>query len=99
MEMSGNIWEMTISPGSARGRAFNGSVHGNGIIGLNTGDSTVGSSWPDITGVNEAVGTGIRGGGVSNPIGDLHISTRRLASFSIAGRFSDVSGRLVRSKL
>ena len=99
MEMSGNLWEMCVSVGAPDGRSFNGNIHGNGIIGTNTGNSTVGSSWPDIAGVNEGVGIGVRGGGSSNPIGDMHVSTRRLATLTIASRFSDVSGRLGRSKL
>ncbi|MCX6266122.1 MAG: SUMF1/EgtB/PvdO family nonheme iron enzyme [Bacteroidetes bacterium] len=61
MEMSGNLWERTVTVGSAAGRAFTG-VHGNGTL------STAGyadiSTWPgyvtaEVTG---ATGSGLRGG-------------------------------------
>lgn len=94
MEMSGNIWEMVVNTSIANGRNFTG-LHGNGIIGA-TGNSTVGG-WPAITGGTEALGIGVRGGGNGNPLADIRVSGRRLAGLSIAARFSDVGGRLVRS--
>ena len=94
MDMSGNVWEMVVNTSNPTGRSFTG-LHGNGIIGA-TGSSTVGG-WPAITGANEAVGIGVRGGGNGNPLIDQRVSTRRLGGFPIAGRFSDVGGRLVRS--
>lgn len=95
MEMSGNLWEPTISTGSTNGRNFLPN-HGNGIISVTTGNSTVGG-WPPVLGVSIALGTGLRGGGASNSLTDLRVSSRRLATFGIANRFSDVGGRLVRS--
>lgn len=63
MEMSGNVWERTVSIGNNAGRAFDGR-HGDGevspivILGLlNIGDSNV-PNWPD----NTAAGSGFRGG-------------------------------------
>lgn len=63
MEMSGNLWERTVTVGNAAGRAFNG-VHGNGILNniyvaglLNIGDADV-LNWPG----NTALGSGFRGG-------------------------------------
>ena len=94
MEMSGNVWEMTVNTSIVNGRNFTGN-HGNGIIG-STGNSTVGG-WPAITGGNEGVGIGVRGGGNGNPLTDMRVSSRRLAGLQIASRFSDVGGRLVRS--
>ena len=94
MEMSGNVWEMVVHTGIPAGRNFT-ALHGNGIIG-STGNSTVGG-WPAITGANEAIGIGVRGGGNGNPLSDMRVSGRRLAALQIASRFSDVGGRLVRS--
>jgi formylglycine-generating enzyme required for sulfatase activity len=94
MEMSGNIWEMTVNTSITAGRNFIPN-HGNGIIG-STGNSTVGG-WPAIIGGLEAVGIGVRGGANGNPLADMRVSTRRLSGLPIANRFSDVGGRLVRS--
>ena len=94
MEMSGNVWEMVVSTSNATGRNFTPN-HGNGIIST-TGNSTVGG-WPAISGGTEAVGIGVRGGGNGNPLADQRVSARRLSGLSIAARFSDVGGRLVRS--
>ncbi|MFK7925258.1 MAG: formylglycine-generating enzyme family protein [Bacteroidia bacterium] len=95
MEMSGNAWEITVTTGHPTGRAFNAN-HGNGIIGVNSGNSTV-VGWPAISGGSFGLGIGLRGGGFSNQASDLRTSNRRLAAFPVTARFSDVSGRLVKS--
>ena len=97
MEMSGNLWEICISTGTPNGRSFLPN-HGNGIISPTTGNSTV-SGWPPTSGVSEAVGTSLRGGGVPSPINDLRTSSRRLGGFALVNRFSDAAGRLIRSAL
>lgn len=63
MEMSGNLWERTVTVGNVAGRAFTGK-HGDGVLSnvfvlgqLNIGDANV-SNWPD----NTAAGSGFRGG-------------------------------------
>lgn len=94
MEMSGNVWECTISVGSIFGRAF-APNHGNGIIGT-TGSSTVGG-WPAISGPNVGIGTGVRGGANTTDLPRLRTSSRDLSNINIGSRFSDVGGRLVRS--
>lgn len=94
MEMSGNLWEMTITVGNSEGRQFTG-LQGNGIIN-SLGNSTVGTSWPDILGVNEGLGTGLRGGSYASTVLRLQTSNRDLGAFNISSRFSDVGGRLVR---
>lgn len=94
MEMSGNVWEMVVNTSNATGRAFT-AQHGNGIISASGNNTT--SFWPAITGANEAIGIGVRGGGNVNPLADMRVSTRRLAGLQIVSRFSDVGGRLVRS--
>ncbi|MCP4121248.1 MAG: SUMF1/EgtB/PvdO family nonheme iron enzyme [Bacteroidetes bacterium] len=95
MEMTGNLWEPVITVGNAEGRQFTG-LHGNGVIN-SSGQSTVGSTWPSTTLSPIADGTGIRGGGWSNPEYRICVSNRDLGNFDIAGRFSDVGGRLVRT--
>lgn len=56
MEMSGNMWERTVSVGSPAGRNFTG-LHGNGEL-TSTGDADV-PNWPDMV---TAAGIGFRGG-------------------------------------
>ncbi len=63
MEMSGNLWERTVTVGNPAGRVFNGK-HGNGVLNnvyipgqLNIGDADV-VNWP----ANTALGSGFRGG-------------------------------------
>lgn len=62
MEMTGNVWERTVSIGNTAGRSFDGR-HGDGVVSsifilglLNIGDSNV-RTWPD----NTAAGSGFRG--------------------------------------
>ena len=94
MEMTGNLWECVITVGNAEGRQFTG-IHGNGVIN-SSGNATTGTTWPNITLAPIADGTGLRGGSFSRPASDITISSRELANFDVAGRFSDVGGRLVR---
>jgi formylglycine-generating enzyme required for sulfatase activity len=63
MEMSGNLWERTITVGSPAGRTFTG-VHGDGkltnvlVLGIyEIGDANV-PGWP----LSDAIGSGFRGG-------------------------------------
>lgn len=63
MEMSGNMWERTVTAGNTTGRSFTG-IHGNGVVSnvfivgvLDYGDADV-STWPG----NTALGSGFRGG-------------------------------------
>lgn len=93
MEMSGNVWETTISTGNPGGRVFTG-LHGDGIIS-STGNSTVGG-WPSTT---TGVGTGVKGGGNPSLFDRLRVSQRDLSNINVNPRFSDVGGRLVRSAL
>ena len=95
MEFTGNLWELVITVGNAEGRQFTG-LHGNGVINAD-GNSTVGSTWPNVTSIPIADGTGLRGGSVVSLTNRLTISNRDLANFDISGRFSDASGRLGRT--
>lgn len=95
MEMSGNLWEPVITTGNAEGRQYTG-LHGNGVIN-SSGNATVGFTWPNVTSLPIADGTGLRGGSWSNPLYRITVSNRDLGNFDIAGRFSDVGSRLVRT--
>jgi hypothetical protein len=56
MELSGNVYEITITVGNPQGRIFDGR-HGDGILNSN-GNANV-TNWPDNA---TAVGAGLRGG-------------------------------------
>jgi formylglycine-generating enzyme required for sulfatase activity len=56
MEMSGNLWELTITLGESPGRTYTGT-HGNGLLDAN-GMASSDIHWPG----TDAVGTGWRGG-------------------------------------
>jgi formylglycine-generating enzyme required for sulfatase activity len=94
MEMSGNVWERTVTVGSGAGRSYTG-VHGDGNL-FNDGSANV-DFWPGIngnatagtantafigsTGVTQAAGSGFRGGGWN----DLPASNPRRVSARDSG--------------
>ena len=57
LELSGNLWERSVTVGNATGRSFTGQ-HGNGVLDGN-GDADV-TGWPSGA---DAIGVGFRGGG------------------------------------
>ncbi len=59
MELSGNLWERTVTVGHVTGRAFTG-IHGDGS--LTSGGDADASLWPG----TDVVGGGARGGGWSS---------------------------------
>ena len=73
MEMSGNVWERTVTVGRPEGRAFTGA-HGDGELAAD-GDADV-SSWPG----TRAAGSGYRGGSWYSPANYLRVSDRVFAS-------------------
>lgn len=87
MELSGNVYERCITVGNSRGRAFTG-IHGNGVIS-NTGQGTVGPSWPDPAGT-DGEGYGYFGGSYPNATTFIRISDRNDA----ANSFSGTNGRI-----
>ncbi len=89
MEMSGNLWERTVSIGVAKGRNFTG-LHGNGAIS-SAGDADV-TNWPDANGT----GSGVRGGSIIQGISDCSVSNRSQAT-SVYSRNYNIGGRGVRS--
>jgi len=96
-ELTGNLYELTISVGSIWGRVFDGSVHGDGEISL-MGVST----WPGtsaLEGQTPALGTGLRGGAFPNPtnLGSFRVSSRCYSNAFLSSASAFVGGRLVRS--
>jgi uncharacterized protein YjdB/formylglycine-generating enzyme required for sulfatase activity len=69
LELSGNLWERSVTVGNAEGRAFTGT-HGNGSLDA-SGNANV-WSWPG----SNAVGAGFRGGNWYN-VGDLVRASHR----------------------
>ena len=95
MEMSGNLYERTVSIGDATGRNYTGA-HGDGILSSNGHAST--TAWPGLS-IGEVTGTsgsGFRGGGYTD-ISRLGASDRTYTSFLNNTRYNDSGFRGVRS--
>jgi formylglycine-generating enzyme required for sulfatase activity len=90
LELSGNLWERTVTVGNAEGRAFTGA-HGDGTLDVG-GDADV-ASWPGAS----AVGAGIRGGDWMFYSTYLETSNRFLAANGYALRTSVYGWRGARS--
>ncbi len=78
MEMSGNVWERSVTVGNETGRGYTG-LHGDGE--LSDGDANV-ANWP----VTDAVGAGCRGGGWTSASGQLRASDRDNAAYTKSDR-------------
>lgn len=96
MELSGNVWERTVSVGNDSGRGFTG-LHGNGVLASN-GNGMV-ENWPGngSNGIGSASGSGFRGGSLSDQEIELSVSRRFSASFDDISRFQNYGFRAVRS--
>ena len=90
MDMSGNVWERTVTIGNVTGRNFTGA-HGDGVI-TSAGAADV-SNWP---GTN-AIGIGFRGGVWSFNDFYLLVSNRSVASSTDAVSRYYMSGRGIRT--
>jgi formylglycine-generating enzyme required for sulfatase activity len=91
LELSGNVWERTVTVGNSSGRSFTGT-HGDGVLDSN-GRANV-TSWPSST---TALGAGFRGGGFLTNYLDTSISGRALAALAITNRVTDHGGRGART--
>ena len=91
LELSGNVWERTVTVGNSSGRSFTGT-HGDGALDSN-GRANV-TSWPSST---TALGAGFRGGGFLTNYLDTSISGRALAALAITNRVADHGGRGART--
>ena len=91
MEMSGNVWERTVTTGNAAGASYTG-VLGDGALAI-SGDADA-PSWPNaVTGL----GSGGRGNGYyNNNANPSRTSDRTSASNLAAARSYTVGGRGVR---
>jgi formylglycine-generating enzyme required for sulfatase activity len=95
MDMSGNLWETTVTIGNATGRSFTG-LHGSGS--LNAGGNATTASWPGIVSgaLTGAIGSGLRGGSWDGYDMDLRVSDRQIAVSAQASRNGSFGIRGVR---
>ena len=89
MELSGNLWERSITIGNATGRAFTGK-NGDGLLDI-SGDANA-DNWPG----TDAVGAGWRGGSWLTDNITMRVSDRSIASDSYAGKNINLGIRAVR---
>lgn len=89
MEMTGNVYEKTISAGNPEGRAFTGN-HGDGSIS-SAGNHNV-ADWPTTD-----AGIGYRGGSYPNATQFLLVSDRNDAANSFSGNNGRIGFRAVRT--
>jgi formylglycine-generating enzyme required for sulfatase activity len=96
MELSGNLYERTVTVGNAAGRAYTGA-HGNGALNGN-GHADV-TAWPGLTGgeVTGADGSGFRGGGWIIDATFLRASDRNFAAYTGTIRAYSYGFRAVRA--
>ena len=96
MELSGNLWDLTVTVAIASGRNYTG-LHGNGELTAEGYANAV--AWPGEAdnGVTEALGSGSRGGAWERPSQTLRISDRTAANGNVAQRFNNTGIRGVRS--
>ena len=90
LDLSGTLWERVVTVGNSTGRAFNGALHGNGVLNAG-GDADVGS-WPSDT----AQGTGFRGGSWYDSLLLARLSDRSRSSLIDTTRGNTTGGRGVR---
>ena len=96
MELSGNLWERTVTVGNIPGRGFTG-LHGNGSLSAD-GNADV-FNWPGLSGgeVVDADGTGFRGGAWWLSSWDLRTSDRNNAANTNMYRYLHFGGRVGRT--
>ena len=89
MELTGNVWEQTVTVGSVSGRGFQGT-HGDGALDVSGNENA--SSWPGTS----ASGAGCRGGSwYSSPV--VGVSDRGLATRQSNTRYNNYGFRCVRT--
>jgi formylglycine-generating enzyme required for sulfatase activity len=93
MEMSGNLWERTVTIGNVAGRTYTG-VHGDGILHIdgsanvdfwpgingNSSGTTANTTFGGTTGVTHAAGAGYRGGVFPFAVVYMRVSDRFYAA-------------------
>ncbi|MCH7573100.1 MAG: SUMF1/EgtB/PvdO family nonheme iron enzyme, partial [Planctomycetes bacterium] len=95
MEMSGNLFERSVTIGNSDGRDFTGTL-GDGTLSAN-GNAT-NSDWPGEVGgeVTGASGSGFRGGSWNNNSTNARVSDRNNASNTNTNRNNNIGFRCVR---
>jgi formylglycine-generating enzyme required for sulfatase activity len=103
MDLSGNLWERTVTIGNPQGRGFTGS-HGDGVLTITAGHegNATNSDWPGLdtalaNGITTATGSGFRGGSWDTDAAYLRTSDRSKAALTSNIRASDYGGRLGRT--
>ncbi len=103
MELSGNLWERTVTIGNQQGRDFIGT-HGDGLLTTAAGHegAATNADWPGmdtvvVNGITTATGSGFRGGSYDTDASFLRTSDRSRAALTSNIRSSDYGGRLVRT--
>jgi formylglycine-generating enzyme required for sulfatase activity len=96
LEMSGNLWERTVTIGDADGRGFTG-VHGNGRLSTNGHANQ--TNWPGLISseVTGAGGSGFRGGSWARQVAFAWVSDRFSAALTGATRVNHFGFRGVRT--
>lgn len=87
MELSGNLWERSVSVGSSAGRSFTGT-HGDGNL------ATTNSDWPS---ASNASGSGFRGGAWNSSNTGARVSDRATVTLAGVSRGDVYSVRCVRT--
>lgn len=90
MEMSGNVWESTITTGNSNGVAFNGT---NGDGALDANGNYDAATWPVYSGTN---GLSLRGGCWVNTVGYVVMANRSYPNYNQSTRAYTYGGRGVR---
>lgn len=95
MELSGNLWERTVTIGDATGRSFTG-LNGNGQLSANGHANQ--SLWPGISSneVTGATGSGFRGGVWLQVASNARVSDRSFAANSDTSPYNTNGFRGVR---
>jgi formylglycine-generating enzyme required for sulfatase activity len=103
MELSGNLWERTVTVGNAQGRSFAGT-HGDGHLTTRPGfeGNATNSDWPGFfgsasKGVISAGGSGYRGGGWLDDSNAQRVSERSNAARYEKRRLKDFGFRCART--
>lgn len=90
MEMSGNVWEVTVTTGNATGTGFNGTL-GNGEVDASGNFDA--PTWPPFNGTT---GVTLRGGNWINTAPYAYLASRSYYSYNQSTRSYTIGGRGVR---
>lgn len=96
MELSGSLWERSVTIGNSTGRAFTGT-HGDGD--LSTNGFATNSDWPGYDGddVTGATGSGFRGGSWSVSSSVARVAGRAPGASTSTNRLRSSGGRCART--